>query len=135
MIVQVILTSLLGGLLLYAAKERRQSPAVAAIAAIAAAAGLYVVWVPSYATALAQWAGVGRGVDLFLYVWAVISFVVLLNLHLKLRSQMELITRLARRVALMTSAERGYVGDDAPRIGASAAKTTSNQAVYGVDGL
>jgi hypothetical protein len=33
-------------------------------------------------------------------VWACISFVILLNLHLKLRTQHELLTQLARSIAL-----------------------------------
>ncbi len=44
--------------------------------------------------------GVGRGVDLVLYIWVCITLIVLLNLHLKLRTQMELITVLARTIAL-----------------------------------
>ena len=38
-----------------------------------ALAGLYFVWVPAHATALAAFAGIGRGVDLILYIWVVIS--------------------------------------------------------------
>ena len=34
------------------------------------------------------------------YVWVCISLVVLLNLHLKLRTQTELITTLARKIAI-----------------------------------
>jgi hypothetical protein len=44
--------------------------------------------------------GIGRGVDLILYTWVVISLIMLLNLHLKLRSQLELITLLARKIAI-----------------------------------
>ncbi len=66
----------------------------------AAVTGLYFVWLPSHATWLAAQVGVGRGVDLILYVWVVISLIVLLNLHLKLRVQTELITVLARELAI-----------------------------------
>jgi small membrane protein len=58
------------------------------------------VWVPEHASRLASLVGIGRGVDLVLYTWVVISLIMLLNLHLKLRSQMELITVLARRIAI-----------------------------------
>ena len=50
---------------------------------------------------LADLVGVGRGADLILYLWVLISLLILFNLHLKLRSQMELITELAREVALL----------------------------------
>ena len=44
--------------------------------------------------------GIGRGVDLILYLWLVISLIVVLNLHLKLRAQMEIITVIAREIAI-----------------------------------
>jgi uncharacterized protein DUF2304 len=61
---------------------------------------LYFVWVPSHATRLAEFVGIGRGVDLNIYIWIVISLLLPLNLHLKLREHMELITVLARELAI-----------------------------------
>jgi hypothetical protein len=55
---------------------------------------------PEHSTQLAELVGIGRGVDLILYIWVCISLIVLLNLHLKLRTQMELITTLARKIAI-----------------------------------
>jgi small membrane protein len=106
MIAQAVLTILLGGVLLYAWVESRRSPIVAVLSLIAALAGLYFVWFPSHSTRVAEFAGVGRGVDLILYLWVCISLIVLLNLHLKLRTQHELITALARRIALTDADDR-----------------------------
>jgi hypothetical protein len=100
MTAQLLLSFLLGAILIYAFAERRRSPVVGALALAAAAAGLYFVWVPVHATQLAEFAGVGRGVDLIMYIWVVISLLVLLNLHLKLRSQTEALTGLARAFAI-----------------------------------
>jgi hypothetical protein len=100
MIAQFILSLLLGGILLYAWAEYRRSPTVAILAAFVAMAGLYFVWFPARSTQLAALVGIGRGVDLILYIWVCISLIVLLNVHLKLRTQMELLTILARKVAL-----------------------------------
>ena len=100
MIAQLILSALLGGILLYAWTEYRRSPAVAVLAVVVASAGIYLVWVPEHSTQLAELVGIGRGVDLILYIWVCISLIVLLNLHLKLRTQMELITALARKIAI-----------------------------------
>jgi small membrane protein len=100
MTAQLLLSFLLGAILIYAFAERRRSPVVGVLALISAAAGLYFVWVPAHATALAEFAGVGRGVDLIIYIWVVISLLVLLNLHLKLRTQTEAITGLARAIAI-----------------------------------
>jgi hypothetical protein len=100
MIAQLSLTAFLIGILLYALSEYRRSPVVGPIAALAAVVGLYFVWVPAHATLLAEIAGIGRGVDLIIYIWIVISLLLLFNLHLKLRAHMEVITVLARELAL-----------------------------------
>ena len=100
MIAQLILSILLGGILLYAWGQYRHAPLIGLVSMLAALIGLYFVWFPTHASRLAALVGVGRGVDLILYVWVVISLLVLLNLHLKLRTQMELITTLARKIAL-----------------------------------
>jgi len=100
MIAQLLLTVLLCVVLLYAWYSYRLSPIVGMLTVAAGLAGLYFVWLPSHATSLAAWSGIGRGVDLILYTWVAISLILLLNLHLKLRAQMEVITRLARAVAL-----------------------------------
>lgn len=100
MIAQIGLSILLGGIMIYAFTEYRRAPAIGMGGLLVAAAGLYFVWLPEHATWLAARAGIGRGVDLIIYVWVVISLLVMLNLHLKLRAQMELITALARQVAI-----------------------------------
>jgi small membrane protein len=100
MIAQLILTALLLAVLIYAWTEYRRSPVVGLVGILAASGGLYFVWFPAHASALAEVAGIGRGVDLIIYTWVVISLLVVLNLHLKLRAQMELITALAREIAI-----------------------------------
>ena len=100
MIAQLILTALLLGILLYSWTEYRRAPVIGLLAMVAALTGLYFVWIPAHATWLADLVGIGRGVDLILYVWVVISLIVLLNLHLKLRVQKEMITVLARELAI-----------------------------------
>ena len=105
MIAQLFLTALLAVVLLYAWSAYRMAPVVGLLAVAAALAGLYFVWVPAHATQLARFVGVGRGVDLIVYIWVVISLLMLLNLHLKLRAQMDLITQLARTSAIAQAEE------------------------------
>ena len=100
MIAQVIFSLLLCSVLVYSWAEYRRSPVVALLSFIAGLAGLYFVWMPSHSTHVAEFIGIGRGADLIMYLWVCISLFVLLNLHLKLRSQHELITALARAIAL-----------------------------------
>jgi small membrane protein len=104
MIAQIVLSLLLGIVLLYAWAQYRRSPIVAVLACIVSLMGFYFVWLPSHATRVAEFVGIGRGADLVLYVWACISLIVLLNLHLKLRTQHELLTQLARSIALANAA-------------------------------
>jgi hypothetical protein len=100
MIAQLGLSILLGGIAIYAWTEWSRAPAIGSVAMLATASGLYFVWLPSHATWLADQVGIGRGVDLVLYIWVIISLLVMLNLHLKLRSQMEFITVLMREAAI-----------------------------------
>src|SRR5882724_11297515 len=111
MIAQLILSVLLATILLYAWSEYRRSPVVALLSVLVTLAGLYFVWVPTHSTRLAELVGIGRGVDLILYTWVCISLIVLLNLHLKLRTQMELITTLARKVALADVARPAEIAE------------------------
>jgi len=94
MIAQIGLSILLAGVLVYAWTEYRRAPVISVLSMLVATAGLYFVWLPNHATKLAAL------VDLIIYVWVVISLILLLNLHLKLRSQAELITVLTREIAL-----------------------------------
>jgi small membrane protein len=100
MIAKVVLSLLLGIVLLYAWAQYRRSPIVTVLSCAVSLIGFYFVWIPSHATRVAELVGIGRGADLVLYVWVCISLVVLLNLHLKLRTQHELLTQLARSIAL-----------------------------------
>jgi small membrane protein len=106
MIAQFILSTLLSAILLYAWTEYGRSPVVAVLTLFVATAGIYLVWVPQHSTQLAELVGIGRGVDLILYIWVCLSLIVVLNLHLKLRTQMELITTLARKIAISDAQAR-----------------------------
>jgi small membrane protein len=111
MIAQFILSFLLIAILVYAGTQWRRSRFVAALAVLSALAGAYLVWAPEQASRVAQWVGIGRGADLILYVWVVISLLIMLNLHLKMRLQTELITTLARSIALDRAAQRLATGE------------------------
>ena len=100
MIAQLFLTLLLLAILIYAWRSYRLAPTVGLLAGAAAVAGLYFVWFQEEANALAKFVGIGRGADLILYTWVLISLLLLVNLHLKLRAQSEVITELGRAIAL-----------------------------------
>jgi hypothetical protein len=100
MIAQLGLSVLLLAVVGYAWTQYSLAPAIGLVSMLVAAAGLYFVWLPEHASLIAEMVGIGRGVDLILYVWVIISLIVMLNLHLKLRSQMVLITTLSRKIAI-----------------------------------
>src|ERR1044071_7693351 len=100
MIIQIILVL---GLLLcvgYAVLQRQKSRLVSASIALVAVAGIYFVLLPEHTSKLAHLVGVGRGADLVLYCWLVISLIVSVNLQFRILWLHGLITDLAREMAL-----------------------------------
>ena len=100
MIIQILLTLGLVVLIPYAYAQRSTSRLIPVAMTTIGVVGLYFVWLPDHANDLAHLVGVGRGADLVLYCWVVISLIVALNLHIVARSNLRLITELARHIAL-----------------------------------
>jgi hypothetical protein len=135
MIAKLVLSLLLGVVLLYAWAQYRRSPIVTILSCAVSLVGFYFVWLPSHATRVAEFVGIGRGADLVLYVWACISLIVLLNLHLKLRSQQELLTQLARSIALANATVPEDVPPaEAPRMSSLTEAQTSQPRYHLADG-
>jgi hypothetical protein len=111
MIIQVILTVGLLSCLLYALLQRQRSRFISLAIAVAALVGIYFVLVPESTSRLALLVGVGRGTDLILYCWLVISLMVSISLHFKILRLQSAITELAREIALQaapgTTEDRG----------------------------
>ena len=103
MIAQVILTTFLLGILLYALTEYRRSPAVGLTAVLAAVGGLYSSGFLHTQLALQNSSASAAVSPHYLYLDRDQSLL-LLNLHLKLRAHMELITVLARDLPSRTPA-------------------------------
>jgi hypothetical protein len=62
--------------------------------------GVYFVWLPEQANALAELVGIGRGADLITYLWIVITLAVMFLLYLKILNLGHMVTKLARHIAL-----------------------------------
>lgn len=101
MIIQLLLSVGLLLIVVYAWTQRGKSSLVSAFTLLCAFAAVYFVWAPDAANTVAQRLGVGRGADLVLYCWVLISFAVLLNLHFKMRKRDEQVTTLARKLAIL----------------------------------
>ena len=112
MIIQVLL---IGGLLLcllYASMQRQKTRLLSKAISIVALTGIYFVLFPEHTNELAHFVGVGRGADLVLYCWLVISIIVSLNLQSQILQLQRLITELAREMALKDPVEAPRRGPD-----------------------
>jgi small membrane protein len=100
-----LLTLFLLGLIVYALLQKSQFPVIGRALPVVSAVGIYVAWFPDATSKWAHLVGIGRGVDLMLYVWILASGLLFLVLHLKLVAQQRQLTELARYMAI-AGAER-----------------------------
>jgi hypothetical protein len=105
MIFQLIATVVLAGIAVYAYAQNRTSPKLALAVITLLVAGEVMVLAPNTATLLANRLGIGRGADLVFYLWILLSLVIALNLHLKLRASHEQMAALVRALALREAAQ------------------------------
>lgn len=112
MIAQYILTTALALAVLYTWMQSGISRGMRVFLYAVIAAGMYFVWNPNESTHLANILGIGRGADLVLYLWIVLSFLVILNVHLKLRQNLAILTKIVRQLALLEASAGGGSGAD-----------------------
>ena len=103
MIFSALLTLFLLFLIIYALLQKKQFPVIGRALPLVSAFGIYVAWFPDSTGYVAHWVGIGRGVDLMLYVWIMASALLFLVLHLKLIAQERLLTELARHLAIRSA--------------------------------
>jgi hypothetical protein len=99
-VIKVFLTILLGGLALLVGLQRTTTRLLRAVMLVVVATGATFVWMPDQANAVAAAVGIGRGADLMLYLWVVITFAVILLLYLRIIKLERQITALTRALAL-----------------------------------
>lgn len=68
--------------------------------------GIYLVIFPEYSTRIANALGVGRGADLLLYFLFVISILGLFFVYIRIDQNNQLITKLARSIALLSASKK-----------------------------
>ena len=118
MIGQVVLTALLVAMLLYGWLESKRSWVGILISLITLVA-LYFVLVPTGAAAVAETLQLGTRDDLVVYAFVVLLVCVLLNLHLKNRRQMQVVTTLIRQIAISSRPTiHSSIGGPRPQKGA-----------------
>ena len=100
MMIQVFLTVLLVGIALVFAVQQATSRLVRSVILLVIVMGGAFVWRPEETTVIARALGVGRGADLVLYLWVVISLALMLVLYLKIVQMGRKVTQLTRVLAL-----------------------------------
>jgi hypothetical protein len=100
MVFQLIVSTLLCALIIYALLQKKDFPLVGRAMPLVALLGIYMVWFPERTSEAATWVGIGRGVDLMMYIWILASGLILLVLHLKLVTYERKLTELARQMAI-----------------------------------
>ncbi|MBJ6981368.1 DUF2304 domain-containing protein [Luteimonas sp. MC1572] len=109
--IEIILTALLSVGIAFALREWKQSRILCTAIVLLTATGIYFVWEQSASTRVAHALGVGRGADLVLYIYAAISFVLIISLVLRIKGLQETLTDLARAFALAHPARPARDGD------------------------
>ena len=107
MIIQVVLILMLVLVMAYALTQRRFALHISAAILFTGLFGVALVVTPDIANSVAHYAGVGRGADLIFYIFIVLTLAVVLNIHLRLRSDKEALTELARRLAILSAKKPG----------------------------
>jgi len=110
MMIQFFLSLLLAGTAVLVAIQRTTSRLLRAIVLLVVAFGAFLIWFPGVTDRFAELFGVGRGADLVLYLWVVITLALIVFLYLKLAALSRRLTRLTRAVAL--GHPRGEPGRD-----------------------
>jgi hypothetical protein len=98
--IQIVLTCMLFGVALLVAIQRVTSGLFRVSILAIVAVGLFLVWSPEMANRASRALGIGRGADLVLYLWLVVSLGLVALLYLKIVALTRTITQLARAMAL-----------------------------------
>ena len=100
MIIQPILSMFLLGILLFVLVQHHSGRFLRPAILIVVAVGLILTWMPAQSVKLANFLGVGRGVDLIFYIWIVLSLLGMVSLYITISRQAMQITNLTRALAL-----------------------------------
>jgi hypothetical protein len=102
--IQIILSLLFGGFLVltvFAVSAHKASRGAGFFWVCLWISGIFITWRPDYASRLADFLGVGRGVDAVMYVAFAILFYVVFRLLVRIEQLESHITTLATHIAIM----------------------------------
>jgi hypothetical protein len=114
MIIQFMLTVMIVISFLYVLSQRVRSRSIFFPIIVGIVSAMFLVWNPDTANKIANFVGVGRGADLIIYFFMILSFFVGFNLHIKHKRNLQHITDLAREVTLLRVRSPGRSSDLSP---------------------
>lgn len=100
MIGPLVLTIPLIAILGYGVLEVKRSRLVGIAISLLTIAALTFLWAPGLAATIATALGLGSDNNLVLIAWVGLVTLILLNLHLRLRRQTQMVTQLTRQMAI-----------------------------------
>ena len=100
MILKIILTPVLFALIVYAIFQHQRARLVTNSVCLLAIVGTVFLWNPELSNQAATYVGIGRGADLLLYCFVIVTLIVILNLYLRQRIIFQQVTQLARVIAI-----------------------------------
>jgi len=103
MTMQIILTALFLGLTTFSWLRMGKVRVFARLLTILCLVGIYFIWSPTTLTLVANALGIGRGADLLLYIFLIFVLFELLISRIRDKEREEMITKLARRVAIQNA--------------------------------
>lgn len=103
MILQIILTIFFLSLTTFSWLRMGKVRVFARLLAILCLVGIYFIWSPTTLTLVANTFGIGRGADLLLYIFLIFVLFELLMSRIRDKEKEEMITKLARRIAIQNS--------------------------------
>lgn len=98
--IQFFLSVLLAATAVLVASQGTTSRLLRAAVLLVIAFGAFLIWFPGVTDRFAELFGVGRGADLVLYLWVVITLALIVFLYLRLAALSRKLTQLTRAVAL-----------------------------------
>ncbi len=113
MIGPLVLTIPMVAILGYGILEVKRSRPVGIAISLLTIAALAFLWFPELASTIAVALGLSTGDDLVIVAWVGLVTLITLNLHLRLRQQTEMVTRLTRQIAIAgRQAQQDLAGPD-----------------------
>lgn len=100
MMIQPIISLLLLGILIFTLAQPQNSRMVRPLMIVSIFFGILMTWMPELSQLIANYLGVGRGVDLLFYIWILVSLLALVALHFNIIEQKKQITELTRTLAI-----------------------------------